>query len=200
MISDLGLALTDATFPLTLTSFTNNSFDTSFSFGNSGNLSPGCLCAPVCGFLGVLLILELDNPETGYFPRDGIDNLGASPPCLGTTKAFVCLIKLRSLQSADIKGKSIFLDFSLNVNMSNGVCFLSPDVVFVSVSDGGGGGGGNLLGFTTGGSIEFNMLSSERVRMNLEGRVGGNGGGTSRLPIVPIVPVDDGALYTGNCT
>lgn len=61
------------------------------------------------------------SPDTGYLALEeseveiwGLVDLG----CLGITKAFVCFSKERSLQSAEMRGKSKFLLFSRSVDMS----------------------------------------------------------------------------------
>lgn len=72
------------------------------------------------------------NPDTGYFDLE--DNEAES--CgfvvlvfLGMTKAFVCLSKERSLQSADMSGKSKFLLFSRRMLMSIACCWAAVKLV-----------------------------------------------------------------------
>lgn len=141
----------------------------------------------------------------------------STPGCLGITNALVCLMSDLSLHKADIRGKSIFLLFSRRVRISKAVAdlsFCNGEVfstftplafTFTSASDklpllsmqgclsgtvGGGGGGGSLLnlGGCDDASSEFSMLSSDLVRINLPGRLGGKGGGGgSRLPVDEIL-------------
>lgn len=66
------------------------------------------------------------SPDTGYLALDereaeicGFDVRG----CFGMTKAFVCFSKERSLQSAEISGKSRFLLFSRKMVMSMACCW-----------------------------------------------------------------------------
>lgn len=105
---------------------------------------------------------------------------------------FVCFISDLSLHSADMSGKSIFLLFSLSVLISSGASLGGGSGGFGFSGSGGGGGGGgrrrNLGGCCWGGSNEFSMLSSDRVRMKRNGRLGGKGGGGgSRLPVDEIL-------------
>lgn len=65
------------------------------------------------------------SPDTGYLALEdseteiwGLVVRG----CLGMTKAFVCFSKERSLQSADMSGKSKFLLFSRKMLMSIACC------------------------------------------------------------------------------
>lgn len=111
---------------------------------------------------------------------------------LSSPLTFVCFINDLSLHNADINGKSIFLLFSRSVLISRGESLRGGSGGFgFSGSGGGGGGGGNLRslgGCCCGPSSEFNILSSERVRMKRSGRLGGSGGGGgSRLPVDDIL-------------
>lgn len=142
--------------------------------GISGSLSPGCRWLTDGIFRVGLFILVLLKPDTGYLDRvELIDCLGiTSQGCFGITKAFVCLISDLSLHNADMRGKSIFLLFSLRVRISRAealsllVTFkddfsltlftFGPNNVELWASNndgcfsgmgGGGGGGGNLLCF-----------------------------------------------------
>lgn len=65
------------------------------------------------------------SPDTGYLALDeseaeiwGFVVRG----CFGMTNAFVCFSKERSLQSAEMSGKSKFLLFSLRMQMSIACC------------------------------------------------------------------------------
>lgn len=96
--------------------------------------SAGCLWVLVDDFLGGFVIWVVDRPLTGYLLRlepvapfvllDSLPFLvGVEEPdsvgCFGMTNAFVCLSKYRSLQSADISGKSRLRLFSRSVRISN---------------------------------------------------------------------------------
>lgn len=69
---------------------------------------------------------EVLNPDTGYLvlEESEADSWGLGPRgFLGITNAFVCFSKERSLQRADISGKSKFLLFSRSTLMSIACCW-----------------------------------------------------------------------------
>lgn len=71
------------------------------------------------------------SPDTGYLPFGDISHW-FSRGCLGITNAFVCFNNDRSLHSADINGRSMFLLFSRSMLMS---MVLVPDDGGVVVGD-----------------------------------------------------------------
>lgn len=141
------------------------------ALGISGNLSPGCLWLTDGIFRVVLLILDVLNPDTGYFERVGLllsklcRGVVSPPGCFGITNAFVCLMSDLSLHKADINGKSIFLLFSRSVRISNAVADLSfcGKKVFSELTT----------------QFTFTVISAKDKlpRFNIEGCFSGMGGG-----------------------
>ena len=82
------------------------------------------------GEVGFDIDLERRVEKIDFFPVKSIDVADESTcqdcglpfsGCRGITNALVCFKRLRSLQRAEIKGRSRFLLFSLNELMSKGV-------------------------------------------------------------------------------
>lgn len=72
------------------------------------------------------------SPDTGYF--SDADSCGfAILGCLGMTNAFVCLSKERSLQRAEMSGKSRFLLFSRKIVMSIACCCAAVKLLGVMI-------------------------------------------------------------------